>query len=55
MKLISSKMTLAITIMISCVGLADTWTDPETGRTWAYRMIGDTAEIIRRRVLGMGR
>lgn len=36
---------LAILLMVSCVGLADTWTDPETGRTWSYRMIGDAAEI----------
>ena len=32
-------------LMLSCVGLADTWTDPETGRTWSYRKVGDTAEI----------
>ena len=24
---------------------ADTWTDPDTGYTWTYRINGDTAEI----------
>ena len=25
---------------------ADTWTDPDTGYTWTYRINGDTAEIV---------
>ena len=25
---------------------ADTWTDPDTGYTWTYRINGDTAEIM---------
>ena len=45
MQLSSSKIILSILLMVSCAGLADTWTDQETGRTWSYRMIGDTAEI----------
>ena len=25
---------------------ADTWTDPDTGYTWTYRINGDTAENV---------
>ena len=45
MQLSSSKIILSILLMVSSAGLADTWTDPETGRTWSYRKVGDTAEI----------
>ena len=27
--------------------MADTWTDPDTGYTWTYRINGDTAEICK--------
>ena len=45
MRLNSSSIILAVTLTISCVGIADTWTDPETGRTWSYLVVGDTAWI----------
>lgn len=45
MKLSSSSLILAVALATSYSSLADTWTDPETGRTWSYRMLGDTAEI----------
>lgn len=31
--------------MISLFALADSWTDPETGYTWKYKVSGETAEI----------
>ncbi len=40
------KRTIVYCVVMSFFSLfAETWTDPETGRTWSYRMIGDTAEI----------
>ena len=45
MNLNSSKVILTVVLMSALVGIADTWTDPENGRTWSYRKVGDTAKI----------
>ena len=40
------KRLLAMLVLsMSVSALADTWTDPNTGYTWSYRINGDTAEI----------
>ncbi len=40
------KRLLAMLVLsMSVSALADTWTDPDTGYTWTYRINGDTAEI----------
>ena len=40
------KNCLAIVALMSLCAWADTWTDPDTGYTWTYRINGDTAEIL---------
>ena len=45
MKLKFSKVVLSVMLMVSSVGLSNTWTDPSNDYTWTYRIIGDTAEI----------
>ena len=35
-------------MMAAACAQADTWTDPDTGYTWTYRISGDTAEIYGR-------
>ena len=35
----------ALTVVAAMPLMADTWTDPDTGYTWTYRIDGDTAEI----------
>ena len=41
------KINIAIVLVFSAllVALADSWTDPETGYTWKYRVNGDMVEI----------
>ena len=39
------KTFLSFVILCAFVVHADTWTDPETGYTWTYRINGDTAEL----------
>ena len=40
------KSIFAVTALLSAAGvLADTWKDPDTGYTWTYAVIGDTATI----------
>ena len=37
---------LIVVLFAACAALvvwADTWTDPDTGYTWTYRINGDTA------------
>ena len=37
----------ALTFAATMPMMADTWTDPDTGYTWTYRINGDTAEIYK--------
>ena len=37
-------MFLAATMVAICAS-ADTWKDPDTGYTWAYRINGEAAEV----------
>ena len=39
------KTFLSFVILCAFVVHADTWTDPETGYTWTYRINGDTVEL----------
>lgn len=45
MNRILKMLELWLSVVVALPLVADTWTDPESGRTWSYRMIGDTAEI----------
>lgn len=38
-------MFLAVAMAAVCAW-ADTWTDPDTGYIWTYRINGDTAESL---------
>ena len=38
-------LTAGIVVLSAFAVHADTWTDPNTGYTWTYRIIGDTSEI----------
>ena len=37
---------LALVFVAAMPLMADTWTDPDTGYTWYYRINGDAAEIF---------
>ena len=39
-------MMLVATLAVAFGAWADTWTDPDTGYTWTYRINGGTAEIM---------
>ena len=39
-------MMLAAALAVAFGAWADTWTDPDTGYTWTYRINGDTAGIM---------
>ena len=46
MRTMISRVIIAILSIASCVALADTWTDPDTGYTWTYQIKGDEAELF---------
>ena len=43
-KVIRSMMLFVSVVLTSGVALVDTWTDPDTGYMWTYRVNGDAAE-----------
>ena len=45
MKNLIAKMIAAGCLYIAMVAQADTWTDPDTGYTWTYRIVNGEAEI----------
>ena len=46
MKLTVLRSIFIIAVTLAAAGArADTWTNPETGYTWTYRINGDEAEI----------
>ena len=43
----TKKLTMrAAAVAAASVAWAETWTDPDTGYTWTYRINGDTAGIM---------
>lgn len=44
-KTITRLCALSIAFLSAIGAHADTWTDPNTGYTWTYRIVGDTVEI----------
>ena len=42
--IIRSLIACSAAVMVSGVAWADTWTDPDTGYTWTYRINGDELE-----------
>ena len=45
MRLKSSNVLFFSILMFLNASVADTWIDPDTGWTWSYRIVGDTAEL----------
>lgn len=41
---IIKSIFVAVALSSAAGARADTWTDPETGYTWTYRINGDEAE-----------